>query len=107
MNSNKELKKALIKYAVFISLFTFVASKYLKVFFDDIINVIFTPLMGIDLNNDGKPDMEQIKKISLNIGGFQFHIGIVLFSLFKLIIQLLIIWYILTIIVEYDLIKIN
>lgn len=59
------------------------------------INNLIMPLFNyVDINNDNKPDMKQLKKMNVTVGKRTFRIGDFLYSLIRFIIILIILVYI-------------
>ena len=54
--------KFLVKYAVVVSVITWIISAQLRTLSIVLINVLIEPLFSFDLNNDGEPDLKQLEK---------------------------------------------
>ena len=96
-----KMKKVIIKYSVIISLFTFTLSKFFKRAIDQIVDVFLSPLLTVDINQDGQPDLRQLRKWNINIGNSELRIGQLIFALIKLILQILVVYLILSFILNY------
>ena len=89
------IKKIIIKYSVIVALFTFTVSRFFKTAIDQIVDVFLSPLLTVDINQDGKPDLKQLKKMDVKIGNVNFKFGQLLFAIIKLFLQILIVYLIL------------
>jgi len=96
-----KMKKVIIKYSVIIALFTFTVSKFFKTAIDQIVDVFLCPLLTVDINQDGKPDLKQLQKLDIKIGNINFKFGQLLFALIKLFLQIVIVYLILSYILNY------
>ena len=100
MHIDKDLRNVIIKYSVIVSLFTFTLAKYFKNAIDDIADFFLIILLSIDLDNNGEPDVTQIKKYSFTIYKTKFAVGKLFYGLIRLILQIIIIYLILLMILR-------
>lgn len=96
-----KMKKVIIKYSVIISLFTFTLSKFFKRAIDQVVDVFLSPLLTVDINQDGKPDLKQLERWNINIGNTNLKIGQLIFAIIKLVLQILVVYLILSFILNY------
>ena len=96
-----KMKKVIIKYSVIISLFTFTLSKFFKRAIDQIVDVFLSPLLTIDINQDGKPDINQLRRWNLKFGNTELKLGQLIFAVIKLILQILVVYLILLFTLKY------
>ena len=96
-----KMKKVIIKYSVIISLFTFTLSKFFKRAIDQIVDVFLSPLFAIDINQDGKPDINQLRKWNIKFGDTELKFGQLIFAIIKLILQILVVYLILLFTLKY------
>lgn len=96
-----KMKKVIIKYSVIISLFTFTLSKFFKRAIDQIVDVFISPLLTVDINQDGQPDVNQLRKWNIKFGNTELKIGQLIFALIKLVLQILIVYLILLFTLKY------
>ena len=96
-----KMKKVIIKYSVIISLFTFTLSKFFKRAIDQIVDVFLSPLLTIDINQDGKPDINQLRKWNIKFGNTELKLGQLIFAIIKLILQILVVYLILLFTLKY------
>lgn len=54
---------------------------------------ILMPLFKMDLNDDGKPDLNAIGNITIEIFGCKIKLGLFIMEIFKFIIMLLVVFY--------------
>lgn len=95
MELDYKLRRVIIKYSVIISLFTFTLAKYFKNAIDDIADFFLIILLSIDLDNNGEPDVVQIKKYSFTLFNIKFAVGKLFYGLFRLLLQIIIVYLIL------------
>lgn len=88
----KAFQKFIIKYTVIASVFTWLLSAQLRELLDAIVDNISEPLFSMDINSDGKPDIQQLNKMIANIFGFKFPVGKILLGLIKTLLSILIIY---------------
>lgn len=96
-----KMKKVIIKYSVIISLFTFTLSKFFKRAIDQIVDVFLSPLLTIDINQDGKPDINQLRKWNIKLGNTELKLGQLIYAIIKLILQILVVYLILLFTLKY------
>ena len=96
-----KMKKVIIKYSVIITLFTFTLSKFFKNAIDQIVDVFLSPLLTVDINQDGRPDLKQLQRWDVKIGNTQLKLGQLIFATLKLVLQIFIVYVILSIILNY------
>ena len=109
MNKQQEeaFKKFIIKYTVLASVFTWLLSTQLRELLDAIVDNISEPLFSMDINADGKPDIQQLNKMIASVFGFKFPIGKILLGIIKTALAILLIYISIWFLYRYtDLIKI-
>lgn len=101
MNKSEEatFKKFIIKYTVIASVITWLISAFLKDFMDELVDNIINPFFSIDLDNDGKPDIQQLNMMVTEFLGHKFPLGKLLLAFIKITIAILVIY--LTVIMLY------
>lgn len=85
-------QKFVIKYTVVASVFTWLLSTQVRGLLDDIIDNLAEPLFSMDINQDGKPDVQQLNKMIYDCFGFKFPLGKILLGIIKTILALIIIY---------------
>lgn len=106
--NNNEIKTFIIKTSVISSLVILVLSSHVKDFINCMVSVVLNPFFSVDLNNDGEPDLEELKRMIIQIGKYKFQFGKLLFSLIEITIKVLLLLSFLYIIMKYtDLINIK
>lgn len=88
----KSFKKFIIKYTVIASVFTWLLSAQLRELLDAIVDNISEPLFSMDINEDGKPDIQQLNKMIANVFGFKFPVGKILLGIIKTLLAILLIY---------------
>ena len=94
MNRKQEItfKEFIIKYTVVASVVTWLISNNLKEFLDEIINSLIDPLFSIDIDENGEPDLIQIKRWINELFGFKFPIGKLILAIIKTILYLFLVY---------------
>lgn len=98
--SNK-VEQFVIKYSIISSMIVFIAGNHIKDFGDCLIDNILKPLFSLDLDHNGEPDLEQMKKMVIKVGNIKIPIGRILMSLIKIILHLVFIYYMVYFIIQY------
>lgn len=100
-------KKFIIKYTIIGSVFTWLLSAQLRDLLDSIVDNIAEPLFSMDINKDGKPDIQQLNHMIYSFLGFKFPIGKIFLGIIKTILALILIYASVQLLYRYtDLIKI-
>ena len=89
-----KLKKFIIKYSIIASVFNLILANLYNNYVDKFINYLVSPLFNLDLNNNGEPDVNELKNYKIIINNRKIHIGLFLFNLIVLTIKLIILYYI-------------
>ena len=106
--NNNEIKTFIIKASVISSLIIWVLGSQVRDFIDCIVSAILKPLFSVDINNDGEPDLEELKRMIIQIGTYKFQFGKLLYALLEIIIKIVVVLLILSVIMKYtDLIDIK
>ena len=94
MNENK-ITQFIIKYSIISSIVVWIIGSSLSQCLNNILDVLITPIFKIDINDDGKPDLHQLKEMDINIGNYKFPFGFLLFNIIQLGVKILIVYAIL------------
>ena len=89
MKNAKSLKEFLIKYTVIATAFTWLIAGRVDKLVNSISQSFLEPLLSFDLNNDGKPDLKQIKSLVIFN---KFPVGLFLMELLKTLLAVFVIW---------------
>jgi large-conductance mechanosensitive channel len=89
MKHARNLKEFLIKYTVIATAFTWLIAGRVDKLVTSFGQAFLEPLFSFDLNNDGKPDLKQIKSIVLFN---KFPIGLFIIEVLKTLLSIFIIW---------------
>jgi large-conductance mechanosensitive channel len=94
MNKSQEttFKKFVIKYTVIGSALTWILATQLKELLNTIVDNIAEPLFSMDINQDGKPDIQQLNKMIYNCFGFKFPVGKIILGIIKTVLAIIIIY---------------
>ena len=96
-----KVEKFVIKYSIISSMIIWIAATHMKDFGDCLIDNLLKPLFSLDLDNNGEPDLEQMKKFVVNILGIKFPLGKILMGLIKIMLHLVLIYYFVFFIIRY------
>ena len=100
IKNTKDLHTFVLKYSIISSVTTLVMAHMYNEYIDKFVVYLISPIFSFDLNNDGKPDLEQIKQFSLTLGKTKIPLGLILFNLAILIIKIVILYYILKLLIS-------
>ena len=89
MKHAKNLSEFLVKYTVIATAFTWLIAGRVDKLVSSFGQSFLEPLFSFDLNNDGKPDLQQIKKIVIFN---KFPIGLFIIEILKTILAVFVIW---------------
>ena len=99
--SNISFKKFILKYTVISSALCLILADIYNQHINNLITYLVDPIFSIDLNNDGEPDLQQLKKWSVKIRKSTIPIGLILYNLLILIIKLILLFTLLHILINY------
>jgi large-conductance mechanosensitive channel len=88
----KGLKKYIINISVLTSTIVLIIAQLYNEYMDKILKDLLAPLVSIDLDNNGEPDLKELKNYTIKINGLIFPIGNIIFNIFILTIKLLILY---------------
>ncbi len=94
------IKEFIIKYTIISSIITMIIGIQLKDFIFKFISLLIDPLFSIDLNENGEPDLKEMVKYSIKIGKCIIPVGKIFLELLKLILYLVIVYYLLNFIIK-------
>jgi large-conductance mechanosensitive channel len=89
MRHASNLKEFLVKYTVIATALTWLVAGKVDKLVTSFGQAFLEPLFSFDLNNDGKPDLKQIKSIVLFN---KFPIGLFIIEVLKTLLALFLIW---------------
>lgn len=92
--SKKILKKYIINISVLTSTIVLIIANLYNEYIDKILQDLIAPLFSFDVNDDGEPDLKQIKRLKMIIGNAKIPIGNILYNLFILFIKIVILYFI-------------
>lgn len=85
-------RKFLIKHTVLASAITFLLGFQIRSLISELIDTVINPLFSVDLNNDGEPDLKQIRKFTANIFGIKYPVGKLFLELIKTAVTIFVIY---------------
>ena len=69
------IKTFIIKYSLVGGIIMWTVNGQIKEYLNSIINNLIDPLFSMDLDKNGKPDLDVVKKWKIKIGGAVFPVG--------------------------------
>ena len=90
-----KITKFIIKYSIISSLVVWIVGTSLSECLNNLLNLIISPIFRLDLNDDGKPDLHELKEMAFEVGNFRFEIGFFIFNLVQLFLKVAIVYFIL------------
>ena len=97
----KNFNDFLIKNTIIASALTFLLGAQIKHLSSTILDALIDPLFSIDLDNNGEPDLIQLKRMTTNFLGFKFPLGKILSELIKAVLTILILYFVVSIFIKY------
>lgn len=89
----KVLKKYIINVSVLTSTIVLIVASLYNEYMDKILRDLLAPFVSADLNNDGEPDLKQLREMIVHIGSIKFPIGNFFYNLFMLTIKIIILYF--------------
>ena len=90
---DKVLKKYIINISVLTSTIVLIVANLYNEYMDKILRDLIAPIFSADLNNDGQPDLKQLRELIVKVGGIKFPIGNFIYNLIMLIIKITILYF--------------
>lgn len=87
-----KLKKYIIKSALIASIIVWAIGSHLKDFTNIVADSIITPFLKVDLNEDGKSDINQIITWKITFGKISFPIGQIIKAVLELLFKIILIY---------------
>tara|TARA_E500000178_G_C16898761_1_gene697057 strand:- start:458 stop:787 length:330 start_codon:yes stop_codon:yes gene_type:complete len=97
----KNFKDFLIKNTIIASALTFLLGAQIKHLSSTILDALIDPLFSIDLDNNGEPDLQQLKRMTTNILGFKFPFGKIISEFIKAVLTIVILYFVVSIFIKY------
>jgi len=99
MSENKILEFT-TKNAIILSGITFTIGSQMRSLSAAIVNSLVDPLFSIDLDNNGVPDLKQMKRYATRFLGIKFPFGLLFLELMRTIVTILLLYYTISFIVH-------
>jgi large-conductance mechanosensitive channel len=99
-NEGKRIKRYIINVSVLTSTIVLIVAQLYNEYMDKILQDLIAPFVSIDLNNNGTPDLKELKNYKIKIRGVTFPLGNLIYNIFILIIKLLILYYIVKLLIS-------
>lgn len=94
-------KRFILKYTVISSALCLILANIYNQHINTVITYLVDPIFSIDLNNDGDPDLQQLKTWTVIIRKSTFPIGLILYNLLILTIKLILLFTLLHLLIKY------
>jgi len=99
--TDTSFKKFIIKYTVVSSALCLILADIYKKHVNTFINYLVDPVFSVDLNNDGEPDLQQLKKWTVIIGKSKVPLGLILYNLLILVVKVILLFTLLHLLIKY------
>ena len=99
MVNNDKIVEFTTKNAIILSGITFTVGSQMRALSAVIVNSLVDPLFSMDLDNNGTPDLKQMKNYVAKISGIKFPIGLLFLELIRTIVTILLLYYTISFIV--------
>lgn len=97
-----DVKKIVLRYSIITSVICLIIADLYVAYSDKFINYFLLPILSVDLNNDGEPDLTQMKKYNLKLfNKFNFPIGLIVFHIIILLMKIFLLAWLLKFILKY------
>ena len=99
--TDTSFKKFIIKYTVVSSALCLILADIYKKHVNAFISYLVDPVFSVDLNNDGKPDLQQLKNWTVIIGKSKVPLGLILYNLLILVVKVILLFTLLHLLIKY------
>lgn len=99
--TDTSFKKFIIKYTVVSSALCLILADIYKKHVNAFISYLVDPVFSVDLNNDGEPDLQQLKKWNVIIGKSKVPLGLILYNLLILVVKVIVLFTFLHLLIKY------
>lgn len=97
-----DIKKLILKYSIITSVVCLIIADLYVTYSNKIINYLLVPFLSIDINNDGEPDLKQLKAYRLKLfRGINIPIGLLVYHIIILLLKILLLFVIIQQILKY------
>lgn len=90
--NKKNLKKYIINVSVLTSTIVLIIAEMYNEYMDKILRDLIAPIVSLDLDNNGEPDLKQLRKYNIKIGSAIFPLGNIIYNLIILSIKVFILY---------------
>lgn len=90
---NKVIKKYIINVSILTSVIVLIVANMYNDYMDKFVRDLIAPIFSIDLNNDGEPDLKQLRNYTITFKTAKFPIGNIVYNLIILVIKIIILYY--------------
>ena len=94
-------KTFILKYAVISSVLCLILADIYKQHINALVSYVIDPIFSIDLDNNGEPDLKQLKEWSIKLKHSNIPIGLILYNVFIVIIKVILLFTILHVLIKY------
>jgi large-conductance mechanosensitive channel len=97
---NNNLKKYIVNISVLTSTIVLIIAEMYNEYMDKILKDLLAPLVSVDLDNNGEPDLKQLKQFKVKIGSAVFPFGNIIYNLIILSFKILILYFIVKLLIK-------
>jgi hypothetical protein len=95
------ISHGLYNAAIVVSVFSVVVARLYDQHIDSIISDTFNPIVSVDVDRDGKPDIERIKGTHVTVWNMTFPVGHIAYNIAMFSIKLLVIYWLSNKLIRY------
>lgn len=101
--SEPALIRFIAKYSVLTSIVVLIMAQLYNKHMDRFVSYLISPIFSVDLDLNGEPDLEQIRKYQFTLfsGKLKFPIGLIIYNFIELFIKLMILFFMLKLVLKY------
>lgn len=98
-----ELITFIAKYSVLTSIVVLIMAQLYNNHMDRFVSYLISPIFSVDLDLNGEPDLEQIRRFQIKLfgGKFKFPVGLIIYNFIELFIKLVLLFFILKMVLKY------
>jgi len=94
-------KTFILKYTVISSVLCLILADIYKQHINALISYVVDPIFSIDLDNNGEPDLKQLKEWSVKLNRSTIPIGLIIYNVFIVILKVVLLFVILHMLIKY------
>lgn len=99
---DNKLKKFIIKYSLISALFIWAIGSHFKDFTKCVVESLIHPFMSMDLDQNGQPDLIQLKQFKITILNITFPIGKLFLAIINFVAEISLVLFIIWLFIKYS-----